>query len=99
MPGPEPPESPPLRYSVKNLGATSIGISFGRDINSAGQVVGVAWGPSSYGILYSNGRAMLLRPLAGQDASGVNAINDSGMVVGNSNVRILAGLKRTRACT
>jgi probable HAF family extracellular repeat protein len=96
--GNAPPDSAPSRYSVTDLGAPDLGFTYGRGVNNRGQVIGVVWGPASVGLIYSGRKAMVLRPLPGQDASDVNAINDSGVVAGNSNVRILVGVKQTRAC-
>src|SRR5438477_175783 len=87
------PDTAPPRYSVKNLGTSGIDMTFGRGINNAGNVVGIKFGPSSFGVLYSGGHASVLRPVAGQPASDVSAINDNDVIVGNSNTRILAGIK------
>jgi probable HAF family extracellular repeat protein len=88
----------PSVFAVQGLGAGDNRITISRDINNSGQVVGLTFGPSSFAKVYSRNHIATLSPLAGLPGSDVSAINNKGVIVGDSNVRVLAGIHRTRAC-
>ncbi len=94
---PSPSSSPP-RYTIVDLNANGRGITYARGLNNRGEVIGILFGAASVGKLYSHGKLTKLQPFGDLPASEASYINDMGLVVGDSRVRILAGLHRTRAC-
>ncbi len=75
-----------IKYDITDLGPSAPGDSFGLAINSTGQVAGYSTPANTRAFRYTVGGSMvgLTSPGTG-DASIGNAINDSGVVVGNTN--------------